>query len=205
MIRSRWAGRLPRGLLLVAAAALIPAIAGCEAGNDAPTLQFHYPTDAAGTVVGALSIRNVFVLGAPLGSNLAKGESASVFLALINTGTPDKLVSISAPGTATSVMLPAGGVPVVLGHPVYYAGPAPEVVLRDLTRTVRSGSTIRLVLTFQKAGPITLTVPVMPRAAQYATFAPPKATPSATVAGPHSATTPSPSAAGSATPSPSAS
>ncbi|MGB6457779.1 MAG: hypothetical protein WBH47_25170 [Streptosporangiaceae bacterium] len=173
MIGSRWAGALSHRLVLVAAVALIPALAGCEAGNNAPTLSFHYPTDAAGVAVGDLSIRNVFVLGAPIGRDLARGQSASLFLALVNTGAPDKLISISAPGTATSVTLPGGGVPVVNGHPVFYSGPMPQVVLRDLTRPVPSGSTVKLVLVFQKAGPVPLMVPVMPRAVQYATLQPP--------------------------------
>jgi copper(I)-binding protein len=216
VIRSRWAGgpgRLvpARRLVLAAAAAaaLIPAVAGCEAGTNAPTLSFHYPTDAAGTAVGSLSIRNVFVLGAPIGRKLAAGQSASVFLSLVNTGTPDKLVSISAPGTATSVTLPGSGIPVVNGHPVYYSGPQPQVVLHGLTRPLLSGSDVRLVLTFQKAGPIVLDVPVMPRALQYATLAPPPATvsPAAAGHGAAAAATPSPgaSAAPAATPSPSAS
>jgi len=188
---------LPRRLVLAAAAAaLIPVVAGCEAGTNAPTLAFHYPTDAAGTAVGPLSIRNVFVLGAPIGRKLAAGQSASVFLSLINTGTPDELVSISAPGTATSVELPGGRIPVVNGHPVYYSGPLPMIVLRGLTRPVGSGSTIRLVLTFQKAGPVVLDVPVMPHALQYATLAPPPvpASPAAGAAHPHTAATPSPAA-----------
>ena len=38
------------------------------------------------------------MLGAPIGSKIGVGRSAGVFLALINNGSPDKLVSISAPG-----------------------------------------------------------------------------------------------------------
>lgn len=175
MIRSRWAGARPRRLLLAAAAVLIPVLAGCEAGNNAPTLAFHYPTAAAGTAIGPLSIRNVFILGAPLGKDLAKGSSASVFLSLINNGAPDKLVSIRAPGTASTVALPAGGIPVVAGHPVYYSGPLPRVALQDLTRPVRSGSSVTVVLVFQNAGQVVLQVPVMPRTLQYASLSPPPA------------------------------
>jgi copper(I)-binding protein len=207
--RSRWAGALSHRLVLVAAVALIPAVAGCEAGDNAPTLNFHYPTDAAGTAVGDLSIRNVFVLGAPIGRDLAAGESASVFLALVNTGAPDKLIQISAPGTAASVTLPTGGIPVVLGHPVYYAGPTPQVVLKDLTRPLRSGSDVTLVLTFEKAGPVRLQVPVLPRANQYATLQPPLPAAATPAAGAHASgqTTPTPSASArpTATPSPRAS
>jgi copper(I)-binding protein len=193
VIRSGWRGTLSRRLVLGAAAVLIPVLAGCEAGNNAPTLQFHYPTDAAGTVVGDISIRNVFVLGAPLGSSLHTGQSASLFLAIVNDGTPDRLQAISAPGTATSVTLPSGGVPVVDGHPVFLSGPKPQLVLTDLTRTVTSGSTIKLQLTFQKAGLVTLVVPVMARATHYVTYAPPQ----------QSAVTPGPSVTPSTTVSPS--
>lgn len=205
MNRSRWASALSHRLVLVAAVALIPVVAGCEAGNNAPTLDFHQPTDAAGTTVGDLSVRNVFVLGAPIGRDLAKGESASVFLALINTGAPDKLIKISASGTATSVTLPAGGIPVVLGHPVYYTGPVPRVVLKDLTRPLRNGGDITLVLTFENAGPVKLHVPVLPRANQYATLQPPLPAAVTPAAAAHASAqpTPTPSASVGASPTPS--
>jgi copper(I)-binding protein len=195
VIRSGWAGALPRRLVLVAAAALIPLLAGCEAGNNAPTLEFHYPTDTAGTAVGNLSIRNVFVLGAALGSSLRPGQNAGVFLSLINEGAPDRLVSISAPGSASSVVLPAGGVPVVDQRPAFLSGPSPVIYLKDLTRTLNNGTDITLVLNFAKLGPVSLEVPVMPRATHFATYAPPPS-PSATVK-PHGK-------AASASPSPSA-
>jgi copper(I)-binding protein len=210
VIRNRWAGAPGRPVLAgrlvlaaAAAAALIPVLAGCQAGNNAPTLQFHPPTDSATENAGSIAIRNLFVLGAPLGRDLAAGSSASVFLALVNTnpGAPDKLLSISARGTATSVTLPVGGIPVVAGHPVYYAGPFPRVVLSDLVRPLRSGSTVQLELVFAKEGPVIIQVPVMPRAAQYATFAPPSVPPGPAVAAPAGRTaTPRPGASASAAP-----
>jgi hypothetical protein len=180
----------------VAVALLIPVLAGCEADNNAPSLQFHYPTDTAGyppdsagsTAMGNLSIRNVFVLGAPIGRNLVKGQSASLFLALINDGAPDRLVSITAPGSATAVTLPAAGVPVVSGHPVFLTGPQPQLVLVGLTRTIRSGSSLRLDLTFQKAGTFSFMVPVMPHAVEYETYAPPQPTLTTPVSPPVTAT-----------------
>lgn len=189
-------GARVRGLVLVAAAALIPALAGCEAGNNAPTVDFHYPTDTAGTVVGDLSIRNVFVLGAPLGSNLTKGQSASLFLAIVNGGKPDTLLAVSAPGSAASVTMPTATIPITLGHPVFLSGPTPDLVLTDLTRTIRSGSNLKIVLTFAKAGRVSLIVPVMPRASHYETYAPPapSASPSPTsTRHAHASASPSPS------------
>jgi hypothetical protein len=210
VIRSRWAGApgrlvLARPLVLAAAAAaaLIPALAGCEAGTNAPTLQFHPPTDSATENAGTIAIRNLFILGAPLGRDLAAGSSASVFLALINTGTPDTLVSVSAAGTATSVTLPVGGIPVTAGHPVYNGGPFPQVILQDLIRPVASGSAVRLVLTFASAGSVSIEVPVMPRAGQYATLAPPPAmvvTPAATAPTRHPGTAATPTPRASASP-----
>ena len=197
MIRSGWRSALPRRLVLGVAAVLIPLLAGCEAGNDAPTVEFHPPTDSALTTVGKLSISNVFVLGAPLGSRLHTGQSASLFLAMVNTGTPDRLLSVKAPGSATSVTVPAGGVPVISQHPVFLSGPKPQLVLVNLTRNITSGSTIKLQLTFQKAGLVTIVAPVEARAQHFATYAPPQST----VATSTPAVTPTPAAHPSASPS----
>ncbi len=173
MIRSGW-GKAPlRRLLLVSAAALIPVLAGCEAGDNAPTLEFHYPTDGAGAVVGDISIRNVFVLGAPLGSSLAPGQSASLFFAIVNTGPSDRLLSISAPGSAASVSLPGGTVAVDMLKPVLFTGPQTQAYLVKLTRTLSGGTSIKLVLHFQKAGNVPLQVPVEARASFYTTYSPP--------------------------------
>ena len=202
MIRSSHRTAGVRPLLVLAIAALIPVLAGCEAGVNAPTQEWHQPTDGAGAVLDNISIRNVFVLGAPLGSKLSVGHSAGVFLALINNGSPDKLVSISAPGTATSVMLPGGSVSLASQQAVLLTGPAPKVVLEGLTRPLTGGSSVRLVLTFQNAASVSLTVPVMPEAQYYSTFSPPASpTPSPTTKSKHKTATPTPSAS----PSPTAS
>jgi copper(I)-binding protein len=185
-----------RRLLVLAIAALIPALAGCEAGNNAPTQEWHQPTDGTGVVLDNISIRNVFVLGAPIGSTIKAGGSAGVFLALINNGSADRLVSISAPGTARSVTLPGGGVSLASQQAVFLTGPAPEVVLQGLIRPLTGGSSVRLVLTFRNAASVSIAVPVMPRAQYYSTFSPaPSPSPSSSAAkGKHAAATPSPSA-----------
>jgi copper(I)-binding protein len=167
-----------RRLLVLAIAALVPALAGCEAGNNAPTQEWHQSTDGSVIAHDDISLTNVFVLGAPLGSQLEAGQRAALFLAVANNGPADKLVRISAPGTAKSVSLPAGGVPLPSRQVVLLTGPAPKVTLDDLTRSVAGGSTVRLILTFQNAASVTLEVPVMPRAQYYATFSPPPASPS---------------------------
>ena len=81
----------------IAVAAAIPLLAGCEAGLNAPVLKWHPPTAGANKAIpaatgsGFIAIRNVFVLGAPLNAELPAGSSASVFLAMVNTGAKDRL------------------------------------------------------------------------------------------------------------------
>jgi len=173
VIRSSLRIARPRRLVILAIAALIPALAGCEAGYNAPTQQWHQPTDGTAAVHNNISIANAFVLGAPLGEKIPVGHSAGVFLALTNEGSSDALVSVFAPGTARSVTLPGGSVPLGSQRSVRLTGPAPEVVLQDLTRPLTGGSTVRLVMVFQKAGALTLVLPVMPQAQYYSTFSPP--------------------------------
>jgi copper(I)-binding protein len=201
VIRSSLRIARPRRLVILAIAALIPALAGCEAGFNAPTQQWHQPTDGTAVIHDNISIANAFVLGAPLGERIPVGHSAGLFLALSNEGASDRLLSISAPGTARSVTLPGGAVLLASQRSVRLTGPAPEVVLRGLIRPLTGGSTVRLVMIFQKAGVLGLVVPVMPQAQYYSTFSPPpspspRSTPSRRVragATPSATATPSPS------------
>jgi copper(I)-binding protein len=198
VIRSRRGLLLLRDLMVVAAVGLIPAIAGCEAGNNAPTQQWHPPTPGASAIVdNTLRINNMFVLGPAPGFTLPRGASAGVFLALSNDGAPDRLLSIKAPGGATSVAVPRGGITLGRQQTLFLTGPSPRVVLVHLTRTLKGGQWIRMNLTFQNAGFVSLKVPVMPHIESYGTFSPApvfvRPSPSVTPAVPASAT-PSPSA-----------
>ncbi|MDX6333068.1 MAG: periplasmic copper chaperone [Streptosporangiaceae bacterium] len=211
---SRPGPRAVRRACAVAAVALIPVLAGCEAGSNAPVLQWHPPTSGASATIkeggGEIAIRNVFVLGAPPSATVPAGSSAGLFVGLVNTGPRDRLVRISAPGTATSVTLPQGGVLLERDHSALLTGPAPEVVLTGLTRSLAGGTYIRVLLTFQKAGTVTLAVPVMARADSFATFSPaPTASPTPSPAGKHKhrgtgSATATPSAGATATPTPTA-
>ncbi|HKA95640.1 MAG TPA: hypothetical protein VKD66_05190 [Streptosporangiaceae bacterium] len=184
-----------RALAVVAAAILAPAIAGCEAGFNAPTQQWHQPAAGASTVVNnEIRINNVFLLGAPPAFTLVRGGSAGLFLALENSGPPDRLISVTAPGTAVAVQMPAGGVQLGTQQQVLLTGPAPQVVLRRLIRSVNGGQHILVVLHFLRAGRVPMTVPVMPRAQWFATFspAPPLISPSPSPSGPSGTVSPSP-------------
>ena len=99
--------RLNRRLLLGAIAVLVPALAGCEAGLNAPTLEFHPASSGVSITQNGITLDNVFVLGPPLGSALPPGGRAGVFLS-IEAENGDRLVSVSAPGTASAVRLTGG-------------------------------------------------------------------------------------------------
>ena len=191
----------------VAAVALIPVLAGCEAGGDAPVLHWHPPTNGASATihmgVGEIAIRNAFVLGGPGTATLPAGSSASMFVGLVNTGPRDRLVRASAPGTATSVTVPTGGVLLERDQSALLTGPAPDLVLTGLRRSLTSGTYVPVLLTFKNAGTVSLDLPVLQRSNSYATFSPaPAPTPSASAKGKRhgQGATPTPTAGGTAVP-----
>ena len=202
---TRWKRRLLFGALAV----LAPALAGCEAGFNAPTLEYHPAAFGAYAMKNGISISNAFVLGpSPSGPEVAGGR-AGLFLA-ITSQNGDKLVSASAPGTASAVKILGGSVSVPAAAPVTLTGPIPRVVLTGLANPLQGGELVKLNLTFAEAGTIAMTVPVQPKAYEYATFSPPptpspaatkKANPSASASASGSAS-PGSTASPTATPSP---
>ncbi len=171
--------RWNRRLLFGAIAVLVPVLAGCEAGNNAPTLEFHPASTGVSVVASGITIGNAFVLGPALNTTLPAGGRAGVFLAL-DAPNGDRLESVSAPSAATSVTIAGGSVNLAAQSLVDLSGPSPEIVLTGLTKPLNGGQTVQLVFTFATVGQITLTVPVLPRAYDYATYSAP-ALPTASV------------------------
>ena len=173
MSRSRRAVT-PFGRLAIAAiiAGLATGVSACEAGNDAPTLEYHPQSAGLDVVTHGIKIINAFVLGAATGP-LPAGHSAGVFLAMYNQGnSTERLTGASAPGVAKSVTVPAGGVALPPAQAVHLTGPNPEIVLTGLIHPLPAGGSIRLVLVFSGAGAVPLTLPVLPRTNDYGTFSP---------------------------------
>src|SRR5262249_39546697 len=81
-------------------------------------------------------------------------------------------LSITAPSAAASVQVHAGGISVGHEQSLLLSGPAPRVLLQRLTRTLNGGQYVRVNMDFLNAGRVSLLVPVMPRAAFYASFSP---------------------------------
>ncbi len=77
--------------------------------------------------------------------------------------------------------MPAGGVLLGRDQSALLTGPAPELLLTGLTRSLRGGTYLKVLLTFLRAGTVSLDVPVIARANSFATFSPaPTASPTPT-------------------------
>jgi copper(I)-binding protein len=171
--------RWNRCLLLGAIAVLVPVLAGCEAGADAPTLQFHQASAGTSETVNGVTIDDAFVLGPSLTTTLPVGGQAGVFLS-IETKNNDQLTSVTAPGAASSVQLVGGPVTLTANMVADLSGPQPQIVLTGLTNQLSGGQLVNLQLDFASAGTISIQVPVEPAAYDYTTYAPPPSpTPSA--------------------------
>jgi copper(I)-binding protein len=169
-------GKTAARRLLIGAGAmaiLIPAVAGCEAGENAPTIEFHSASSGAHTVFNGITITNAFVLSNPSGSSLPAGSNAGLFVGLFNTNTSaDELTGASAPGTAASVSLTGGTVALGPESSAYLTGPQPDLVLNNLTKPLAGGTTVEITLTFAHAGSVSLEVPVEAKSFYWATYSP---------------------------------
>jgi hypothetical protein len=165
---TRWNRRLLLGVIAV----LVPLLAGCEAGADAPTLEFHPANSGTNVIHNGITIANAFVLGPALGQVLLPGHQTGAFFS-IEAEHGDRLISVTAPGSAQSVRLIGGSVNLPAQTLVSLSGPRPRAVLTGLTNALTGGATVQMVFTFAIAGAITLGVPVQPAAYDYATYSPP--------------------------------
>jgi copper(I)-binding protein len=186
--------RWNRRMLLGALAVLVPALAGCAAGLDAPTLQYHPAAFGAYATHDGIRIDNAFVLGSSTGVAVPR---AGVFFSVVSQDG-DRLVSISAPGTAPLVRIAGGAVNLPAQVPVNLTGPVPKVVLTGLSSPLTGGSTITMTFSFARTGTVTMNVPVEPHAYEYATYSPPPAIPTGTPTPRSTVASPGPSGSASA-------
>jgi copper(I)-binding protein len=202
VIRSRHGSKLLRRLMIGGVALVVPILAGCEAGDNSPVLEFHPAAGGAYGSADAVTVSNAFILGGQDSAPLAKGSSAGMFLSVYNGGdSADKLISVDATSVAKSVQLTGGSIAVPGQSSADLSGPKPKVVLRNLSKALTSGQTVTVLLTFANSGSVELAVPVEARTTYYSTFSPPVPVPSATKRVSVGATSP----AGTATPTTSAS
>ena len=160
-------------MLFGALAVLVPALAGCEAGLNAPTLEYHPAAFGGYAAHNGITIDNAFVLASTTGVAVPR---AGVFFS-VTSSDGDRLVSINAPGTAPLVRIDGGAVNLPPHMPADLTGPVPKVVLTGLSSPLTAGSTITMNFNFARAGTVTMQVPVEAHAGEYSTFSPPPSIP----------------------------
>ena len=174
------AAHRPRWVLLAALAALV-FVAGCAAGQRAPSSSEISSIDGVNANIGLMQVRNLGLAAPPTDAGYAAGDSAQLVFAMVNTGPrEDQLISVTSPaaGSATSspvgaVATPATGAARPQPHafipisaapgelvPVGYGSPAASVTLEGLTKPLISGQTLTVTLGFRDAGTKTIQIPV---------------------------------------------
>jgi copper(I)-binding protein len=147
--------RWRRRALAAGAVAALVSMTGCAAGIQAETSRERPTIDGIGSAIGTLTIRNAYV-----GGPVEPGGNAPVLLSVFNNGTQeDRLVGISSPeagsGTVPSdVTIPSGG------QQLLYT-PDRAARLSGTTAPMRPGEIVPVVLTFERAGQLRMSLPVV--------------------------------------------
>lgn len=153
----------------VAVAALL--LSGCGAGQLTGTSTQRGSAGGASATVGDIAVRDAeiqFGTGVVAAVVHPAGSSAPLEMRIVNVGgTADRLLSASSPFAAAVEIsgvtdIPGGQALVVGGTPTAAAPStrAAQITMTGLVNDIRSGLTYPVVLTFQKAGPIRLDLPV---------------------------------------------
>ena len=160
-----------RGLATLATAGFLPVLASCS-GAPVGTMTPYNPSDGVSASVGAISARNLLVVGS------AVGQPGLVSGVLLNDSAAAITVSLaSGQSPAVSVDVPAGG-SVLLGAapsepvstPVLGVATATVVQFDALTRP--AGAVLPLSLSTAGGGTTTVQVPVLPATLEYASITP---------------------------------
>lgn len=170
-------------LVAAAVAALVP-LSGCAAGIQAETSRERPTVDGIGSAIGTLTIRNAYV-----GGPADQGGNAPLLLSVFNDGNqPDRLVGVSSPDAASVTLPPDVDLPPGGEILLYTADRTAH--LTGLTMPVQVGQIVPVVLTFERAGQLPMSLPVSP--------VPPEVLAGASTA---ATATPGPTPSGSALPS----
>jgi copper(I)-binding protein len=155
-----------RGSWAALAAAGVLALAGCDAGNDAETLQETPDVAGVDGTVGQVSLDDVFL---DAEDTVAAGASVPLRGVLTNDAqAADRLVGVATPaaqsvqlldesgqGSSAGIELPAGG-------QVEAVTDAVRMQLEGVTESIAPTDTVRITFTFETAGEVALDVPVAP-------------------------------------------
>lgn len=170
---SRFARSRPSRVAIGVGAALAALLlAGCAAGQVTGTSTQRSSSGGAQAIAGDTVVQEAkiaFGSGEPAAVVHPAGSSAALQMRIINEGTTaEKLISVSSP-FAGSVQV-SGATDIPAGHTLVVgstpgATPQPgvhnaQITMTGLVNDLRAGLTYPVTLVFQKAGPVTLTLPI---------------------------------------------
>lgn len=157
--------RRPVSAVALVVSALL--LAGCGTGLNSRTYQENGREDGAVADLGGrtgIAVRHLHIAAPLAGSAHDLGSTAFVTGGLVNNGTSaDALVGASS-DVAGAVTLLVDGTPTAdVAVPARGAAPTTwAVALSSLTRALPAASYVTVTLEFQRAGRVTLQVPVFP-------------------------------------------
>jgi periplasmic copper chaperone A len=170
----------PRWALLAALAALV-FVAGCAAGQRAPSSSEISTIDGVNANIGSMQVRNLGLAAPPTNAGYAVGDAAQLVFAMVNTAPrDDQLISVTSPVAGSATSSPVGKVATLASAvarrqpqafipisappgelvPVGYGSPAASVTLVGLTKPLISGQTLIVTLGFRDAGTKTIQIAV---------------------------------------------
>lgn len=149
-----------QGVRALALAAAVSALSACSFFSQTTTDLEYDPSDGISASVGDVLARNLLVVG-------HEGSEGLVSGALVNTGSSDATVTISAPGSPQPVQISVSP-----GQLVSLGADADQrnVVVGNLKQP--AGSLVKLTLSSPRGGEVTVNVPVLAPQNAYATVTP---------------------------------
>lgn len=166
------AGRLRLTSLVIGLGAVLT-LTGCSAGQVTETdTQVAAVNGASGTIDGRIAVRNAEFTFPTEHDYYAKGDSAPIQVVLVNEGTTDdRLVKVSSTYATSAQVggtteMPSRTALRALGQTTPSAEghqsdqPTVTITLQGLKSFLRPGVTVPVTFTFEKAGAITVQVPI---------------------------------------------
>lgn len=151
------------------AALVVLALAGCQAKETRTTTVSH-SSDVNGVVTKNAVTMSDYAMRAALGNN----PNTSAYVTIKNTGTTDErlvaatcacaekvgLHSMTMSGGMMTMNEESNGFVIRAGETLVFAPGGNHIMLQNLTVRPKDGDTQAVTLMFEKAGPVTLLMPV---------------------------------------------
>ncbi|MDI2030732.1 hypothetical protein QFW96_19010 [Saccharopolyspora sp. TS4A08] len=146
----------------------VVALAGCSAGQVTETDTQVAAVNGGSGDAQQVAVRNATLAFPTEGAFYRAGSSAPLELVLSNTGPNDKLVQVTSPFAASGQV--GGTTDLPTNTSLHASGPTAkpagndqrtvQIALNGLKQDITPGVTVPVTFVFEKAGPVTVQVPI---------------------------------------------